>query len=326
MEARYFKKQGRSVQCILCPHNCIIEEGRKGFCRARKNIDGKLISLVYGRPAAINIDPIEKKPLYHFLPGSVSLSFGTLGCNLACAHCQNYDISCADPEKIDVAELPPEEVLRIAKEKGCESISYTYNEPTVFFEYAMDCAKLAKKAGIKNVLVTNGFINPEPAKEFCKVMDAANVDIKAWSEDFYRKVTRSSLKPVIECLRIYKKKMWIEVTNLIIDGKNNDMKEIEGMCKWIAKELGKDTPLHFSRAFPMNRMLDIRPTPIETLMKAREIAKKHLDFVYLGNIGDDASTNCPKCGALLVSRKHYNVINGIRDGKCCCGHRIAGVF
>ncbi len=326
-EALHYRKQkDRTVQCRLCPHNCTIADGKSGLCLARKNISGKLISLVYGKPVAVNIDPVEKKPLYHFLPGSTSLSIGTVGCNLFCMHCQNWDIARSEPEKTPSAELSPAQVVDMALQKGCESISYTYNEPTIFYEYALDTARLAKKKGIKNILVTNGFISKEPATEFTKCMDAANVDLKAFDDDFYKKTCKARLGPVLDTLKLYKKQIWIEVTNLVIDKRNDDPDEIRKMCRWISDNLGRDVPLHFSRAFPMYRMQDIIPTPLEALRSAEKIAKDYLDYVYIGNTEEPSNTNCPKCGALLISRKYYNIINDMNKNKCSCGHEIAGVF
>ncbi len=326
-KARYWEKSKGKIHCTLCPQSCYIEEGKKGLCMARKNVSGTLYSMVYGKPVAVNIDPVEKKPLYHFLPGSSSLSVGTAGCNLGCLHCQNYDISRADPEDTPHHELPPEAVVKMAAEKHCESISYTYNEPTVFHEYAIDCAKLARKNGIKNILVTNGFINRTPAEEFIKHMDAANVDLKAYDDDFYKKICKGRLEPVLSTLKLYYKRLWLEITYLIIEGKNDDMEKIRQMCIWISENLGRDVPLHFSRAFPMYKMQDIGPTPEGTLLEARKIALEYLDYVYIGNIELDASsTRCPKCGALAISRKYYNVINDLKGGRCHCGHRISGVF
>jgi pyruvate formate lyase activating enzyme len=317
--ARFWNREKNAIRCELCPQNCLIQEGRKGFCRARKNFEGELISVVYGKPAAAHVDPIEKKPLYHFLPGSKTFSIGTLGCNLACSFCQNHDISCADPERVDVAEIEPEKIVQLAVASGCKSISYTYNEPTIFHEFAFDTAKLARKKGLKNIIVTNGFINPFPAAEFCKVMDAANVDLKAFNDDFYRKLARGRLLPVKASLQVYKKRLWLEVTNLLIDGVNDGLSEIDAMSKWIGETLGKDVPLHFSRSFPMHRMQDIKPTPSETLQKAAETARKHLRFVYIGNTGTARETYCPECGESVIE-----------DGKvkeaCSKGHRIPGFF
>jgi pyruvate formate lyase activating enzyme len=324
--AKYWEQSEGGVHCLLCPQSCMIVDGELGLCRVRKNAHGSLKSLVYARPVAVNIDPIEKKPLYHFLPGTSSFSIGTAGCNLACLHCQNADISQNGPDSVPGIDMSPETVVRLAVEKGCRSISYTYNEPTVFHEYAVDCARLARKKGLKNVLVTNGFINAVPADEFLTCMDAANVDLKAFSDGFYRTVCHGRLQPVLDTLLRYHGKLWIEVTNLIIDGKNDDLKDIEQMCRWIAQNLGPDVPLHFSRAFPMHRMQDIAPTPEETLEAALAIARKHLRFVYLGNVVGPSNTTCPKCGSLLISRKYYNIIDESKKGRCSCGEALPGVF
>jgi len=325
-EAKFWKKERTKVKCELCPHNCAIERSRTGICRVRRNHGGKLYTLVFGKPVAINVDPIEKKPLYHFHPGTTTFSIGTVGCNMACEHCQNWDISCADPDKVPAADMPPQKVVEEAIAKGCNSISYTYNEPTVFYEYALACAKIAKQKGLSNILVTNGFINKEPAIEFMQYMDAANVDLKSFTNDFYKKVCKGQLKPVLETLRRYKTRLWIEVTNLLINGKNDDMKDIGLMCEWIEEHLGKETPLHFSRAFPMYIMQNIEPTEIDTLMKAQKIARQYLDYVYIGNTELPADTHCPKCGKVVIDRKRYSVKNHLEHNKCVCGAKIAGLF
>lgn len=323
MDARHWERQGRLVHCTLCPQDCRIAPGKKGFCRARKNVLGSLKSLVYGRPVAMNVDPIEKKPLYHFLPGSSSLSIGTAGCNLACLHCQNFELSCADPEEVRAPVVKPAEIVNLALEKGCSSVSYTYNEPTVFHEYAVDCARLARKKGLKNVIVTNGFISQKAALEFADVMDAANVDLKSFSDSFYRKVAGGRLQPVLDTLAIYRKKVWLEITNLIIEGYNDDMDEIERMCTWIKESLGRDVPLHLSRAFPMHKMQQIRPTPESTLLMARDRAQRHLNHVYIGNAElDGGAARCPKCGAAVAERRFRTKVSG----RCKCGHIIPGVF
>jgi len=336
-EARFWKKadkeRNNTVQCKLCPHNCVITEGKTGLCGVRQNNGGKLFSLVYGRPVAVHVDPIEKKPLYHFFPGSLSLSIGTVGCNLFCQHCQNWDIARGKPDKVPSLSLSPEQVVKLALNKGCKSISYTYNEPTIYLEYAVDCARLARKNGLRNIIVTNGFISKEPAEEFTECMDAANVDLKSSNDEFYRNICKGKLSPVLDTLKIFKKnknKLWLEVTNLIIDKKNDSMKEIENMCKWIGTELGKDVPLHFSRAFPMYKMLDIQPTPEKTLLKAKKIAEKYLDYVYVGNIELENSGNtfCPKCKKELISRNRYETVISpeLEGNKCRCGSVVAGVF
>jgi pyruvate formate lyase activating enzyme len=322
--ARYFV-QGNPVRCTLCPHSCRIAEGNTGICRVRKNVDGRLYSTVYGRPASVHVDPIEKKPLHHFLPGSKSFSIGTVGCNLGCLHCQNYGIS--QTGRVEGEEMQPEEVVEHALRYGCSSISYTYNEPTIFFEYAVDCAKLARKKGLKNVLVTNGYISEEPAKEFLKWMDAANVDLKAFDDGFYRDICKARLSPVLETLKVFRKGgIWIEVTNLLIDGKNDDMKKIAEMCSWIHKNLGRSVPLHFSRAFPMHQMQDIIPTPERTLKSAYDLAKKHLDFVYIGNTALTSDTRCLRCDKLLVERRGHSVKSYLEGDRCACGAGVPGVF
>jgi pyruvate formate lyase activating enzyme len=347
IEAKYYKKlKGNSVQCQLCPHFCIIENNKKGFCGVRENKDGQLFSLVYGKPVAVNVDPVEKKPLFHFLPGTKTFSLGTTGCNLHCMFCQNWDISQCKNEDVPYISMSPEQVVNAAIQSGCESISYTYNEPTIFIEYVLDCARLAKKQGLKNVIVSNGFINPEPLKDLLKVIDAANIDVKAFNEKFYKEMAGARLKPVLEALKQMKGKnsndgkdgksnnggkgkTCIELTNLIIPGKNDDLKEIEKMCKWIAKELGKEMPLHFSRFFPMYRMLDNEPTPDKTLQKAKAIAEKYLDYVYVGNVSGESNTYCKGCKSLLIQRQGYDVqVDAInRFGKCeKCGEFLPGVF
>jgi pyruvate formate lyase activating enzyme len=321
----------------------MIKEGAVGKCNARANINGSLVSLVYGKPVSINIDPIEKKPLYHFLPGSLSLSIGTVGCNMFCMHCQNWQISKAKAEipKLSAQiynsnkndepdEIMPKIIVDLAIENGCKSISYTYNEPIIFHEYAVDIAKLARKKGIKNVIVTNGYIKTEAAEEFAKYMDAANVDLKSFNNNFYKEICGGSLKPVLDTLKIYheSKKIWLELTNLIIDRKNDNMKEIEEMCKWIKTELSPNIPLHFSRAFPMNEMLDIRPTPKTTLNNAKIIADKYLNYVYIGNteVQNGSDTICPKCKKTVIKRQGYNTEIFMKEDICNCGKKIPGVF
>ncbi len=332
-EAMYWKKEKDTVHCTLCPHNCQIPDGSVGFCGVRKNIKNKLYSLVYARPATIAIDPIEKKPLYHFLAGENALSLGTVGCNFACLFCQNWTLSRSKPQEVEVTgkeEVSPEEVIRFAKEKHCRIIAYTYNEPTIFYEYMLDCAKLARKQGIKNVIVSNGYIQEEPLKELCKVIDGANIDLKSFSDNFYKRYVSGKLEPVLESLKILKKnKVWLEVTNLIIPTLNDDMKEIEEMCKWIVDNLGQ-IPLHFSRFYPHYKLKHIEPTPEETLVKAREIAKKYLDHVYVGNLRTKSGSNtyCPECNELLIERQWFSpTTNHLVDGKCPnCKADIGGVW
>ena len=321
----YEKKEDQQLQCHLCPRNCLILEGKTGFCRVRKNTKGKLYSLVYAKPCSTHIDPVEKKPLYHFLPGSDTFSIGTVGCNLTCKHCQNWQISQAKP--IDEEEVTPEQINEEAI-KSCQSISYTYTEPTIFYEYVLATAKLTK---LKNILVTNGYINSEPLKELCKYVDAVNVDLKAFSEEFYLKICSASLQPVLESLKIIQKAgVWLEITNLIIPSHNDDMKVFEKMCLWIQENLGQDVPLHISRFSPCFQLLDTEPTPEQTLIKAHQIAKKYLNHVYLGNLRVETEDNtyCPSCNELLIERKSFRILqNKIVNGVCCqCQQEIKGVW
>ena len=330
-EALYYEKlREKKVRCLLCPRKCIIKEGDVGNCRVRININGILYSLVYGKPCSVAIDPIEKKPLFHFLPGSKAFSLGTVGCNLHCVYCQNYDISQAKVEEVPFYRISPEEVVKKALEMECRVMAYTYSEPTVFYEYMLDIAKVARRNKIKNVIVSNGFINEEPLKKLLGFIDGANIDLKAFDDEFYRKYTSSWLEPVLKSLRIIKEReVWLEITNLIIPGLNDKAEKIEEMVKWIRDNLGKDVPLHFTAFYPSYKLLDVPPTPEEILFKARDIAKNYLDFVYVGNIINEAeNTYCPKCGAVLIKRIGFDVIeNNIKNGKCNkCGKKIPGVW
>lgn len=324
------KDKNEFIHCYLCPHNCIIAEGKRGICRVRENIKGKLYAMSYGKAVSINIDPIEKKPLFHFLPGTETLSFGTPGCNLRCSHCQNWEISQAKPEDFPTPDTKPEDIVDRAKKYGYSSISYTYAEPTIFYEYVYDTAILARDEEIKNIMVTNGYIEKKPLLELYPLIDAANVDLKGFNEEFYIKECGAKLKPVLDALKLMKNcGTWVEITNLIIPTMNDNMKEIKEMCSWIADNMGNDTPLHFSRFFPMYKVLDLPPTPLETLVKAREIAlKAGLKFVYIGNVmtEKDENTYCPKCKKLLVGRSGFGIVsNNIRENKCIyCKEDIAG--
>ncbi len=333
-EALFYKvkdKEKKIVQCELCPWNCTIKDNSWGICGARKNIGGKLYSMTYSKPAALNIDPIEKKPLYHFLPGTSAFSIGTFGCNLFCLNCQNFELSRTRADQVKLKEVSPEEIVKMALESGCESIAYTYNEPTVFYEYAIETMKLARKNGIKNVWVSNGYINEKPLKHLVKYLDGINVDLKFFNEENYRKVTRGSLKSVLRTIKFLgESSVWLELTNLIIPGYNDDESQIREMIDWISRELGKNTVIHFSRFFPMYKMQDSEVTPIQTLKKAHDIASEKLKFVYVGNIGPNKydNTYCPKCGALLIERIGFDVVqNNIVGGKCkFCGEKIPGVW
>lgn len=328
------------VRCKACAHQCVIAPGKTGICGIRKNIDGTLYLIPYGY-GFLHIDPMEKKPLYHFYPGEPILSVGTIGCNFKCLFCQNYDISQVqhfiDAEAIieHLEKLPPEKIVSIAKEKQINFIAYTYNEPTVYFEYTYDTAKLAKNFGIKNVYVSNGYYSKHTAQLLTQILDAANIDLKSFSDEFYLKITGARLKPVLENIKyLYKHGVWIEITTLVIPGYNDSSKELEQIAKFISS-ISVDIPWHISRFFPAYKMLDVPPTPIETLIKAYEIGKKAgLNYVYIGNIPTSneyekySNTYCPKCGNLLIKRNGYHTkIVGLKNGKCSrCSVKIAGRF
>lgn len=331
-EADFYEKLDGKLRCDLCPHHCLIEEGQRGLCGIKKNQDGKLIALTYGKPCATHVDPIEKKPLYHVHPGSSQFSIATVGCNFKCAFCQNWRISQAEPEVTSERKVPPEKVVEMAKKNDCEGIAYTYTEPTVFFEYAFDIAKLAKEEGLSNYFITNGFISPEPLKKITPYLDAANIDLKSFKPEFYKELAGARLEPVKKAIKLYyKNDIWIELTNLIIPGYNNDEGSIRKMVRWVIDELGPDVPLHLSRFFPAYKMKDVEPTPKSFLKKAYGIAKNEgLNFVYVGNIRDPEASNtyCPECGALLIERNGLRLVsNKIEDGKCPnCGSKVPGLF
>ncbi|MDD5133408.1 MAG: AmmeMemoRadiSam system radical SAM enzyme [Candidatus Nanoarchaeia archaeon] len=330
-EALFYKKlKNKIVQCQLCPNFCVLKENEPGKCLARKNISGKLISLSYGKPIAMNIDPIEKKPFFHFMPGEKVFSIGTAGCTFKCLNCQNFDISQISPEDISTQFVSPEEIIDKVKKSGCKIIAYTYSEPTTMFEYMLDICKLAKKEKIKNVFVSNGYINEKPLQELCKYIDTANIDLKSINNEFYEKICSGKLEPVLKALKIlHKNKVWIEITNLIIPRLNDSSKDIEKLCKWV-KNLDKNIPIHFSRFFPMYKLLNKPETPNKTLENAYKIAKKQgLKYIYIGNLETDKeNTYCPKCNSLLIERNRYQIIkNNIKGDKCYnCNAKIPGVF
>lgn len=319
--------------CTLCPRYCTIGEGQAGFCFIRQNINGKLYSIGYGRPTGFAIDPIEKKPLNHFLPCSEILSFGTAGCNLGCKFCQNWSTSKARIDSTNSIYATPEEVVDLALRYNTPSIAYTYNDPVIFGEYVIDISRIARKEGIKNVLVTAGYIDKEARKEVYKYVDAANVDLKAFTETFYHKLTFSHLDDVLDTLKWIKHEteVWLEITNLIIPGENDNEEEIKQMCEWIVNNLGDEVPLHFTAFHPDFKMRDKPSTPITTLRQAREIAKRiGIKYCYLGNVHDPdgQTTYCPSCNSPVIKRDWHSVLqNNLRKGKCkICGNKIAGIF
>lgn len=333
-ETMFYKKlENNAVQCGICFRRCVIPEGRRGFCRNRQNKEGTLYSIVYARPSAVQIDPVEKEPQYHFLPGTEILCFGTAGCNFRCKHCQNWHLSQRSIEEMEYTyDLPPEKAVRIAKEKGIPTLSFTYNEPTSFYEYVYDVAKLAKEKALRVIWHTNGSLNSEPLKALLKYTDAVTVDLKGFSEKFYSEVSSAELEPVLRTLKIIKEKgIWLEIVNLIIPGLNDNPDDLRKMCIWIRENLGPDVPLHFSRFFPAYKLTAVIATPVQTLEMAYNIARESgLNYVTIGNLPGHVynSTFCPKCKKRLIHRVHFSVLaNNIINGKCkFCGYRIAGVW
>lgn len=287
MECRYYRKlEGGGVECQLCPHHCHITDGKTGICRSRRNDGGVLMSEVYGKPCALAIDPIEKKPLYHFHSGTTCLSLACTGCNFRCLNCQNHDISQIAPDAVNHYELSPEEVVALCKKHKCPGIAYTYTEPLTYIEYIIDTARLAHEAGLWNILVTAGYVCQEPLADLLPYLDAANIDLKSFSDDIYMKVSGGHLQPVLDTiLAMHEAGVWVELTNLVIPGINDDLDMIRQMCRWIADNGMAEQPLHFSRFFPRFKMQDIPPTSIETLKAAKRIAEKEgIKHVYLGNV------------------------------------------
>ncbi len=322
------------VQCDVCPRYCKLHDGQRGLCFVRANRDGAIVLTTYGRSSGFCVDPIEKKPLNHFLPGTSTLSFGTAGCNLACRFCQNWDISKSREWDTLADSATPEAIAQAAKRLGCRSVAYTYNDPVIFMEYAIDIAQACRAQGIRSVAVTAGYICDEPRREFFKYMDAANVDLKGFTENFYWKICGGHLQPVLETLRYLKHEtnVWFEVTTLLIPGHNDSEAEIEAMTQWAMENLGPDVPWHFTAFHPDWKMLDVPPTPAATLTRARRIAMKNgLRYVYTGNVHDEegGSTYCHHCKAKLIGRDWYELTawNLDADGKCrACGTPLPGVF
>lgn len=316
------------VKCNICEHRCRIGEGKLGFCGTRKNIKGKIHSIIYNTISSEAVDPIEKKPLYHFLPGTLSYSLGTIGCNFRCEHCQNWSISQVALDEAYTRELTPEKAIDRALAAGCKSISWTYNEPAIWHEYTYDSAVLAKKAGLRTVYVTNGYITPEALRRIGPYLDAYRVDIKSFSENFYKKICSARLAPVLESTRLAKELgMHVEVITLLIPSRNDSPEEITQLVKWVHDNLGIDTPVHFTRFHPMYMMEDAVPTPLETLVMAYDIAKREgMRYVYLGNVPGHKyeNTYCPECSNLLIDRTGFTVSEyKIKDRKCPrCGEEI----
>jgi pyruvate formate lyase activating enzyme len=332
-EAMFYKGLDGKIKCTLCNHYCIIKEGKKGICGVRENRGGKLYSLVYGKSIAIDIDPIEKKPFFNFFPGATAYSIATVGCNFHCLNCQNWEISQmpkGKEGKIIGQELSPKEIVANAKRKGCKCIAYTYTEPTIFFEYAYDTAKLAHEQGIKNVFVTNGYTSSEAIKAIAPFLDAANIDLKGFSEDFYHKICGARLQPILDNIKLYKELgIWIEVTTLIIPGYSDDESQLREIAEFI-KSVGEDIPWHITVFYPAFKLQDVPPTPIESLRRARKIGMDvGLRYVYEGNVPGEGGENtyCYNCGKLIIGRYGFEIrANKLINGSCpnCMTH-IDGV-
>lgn len=323
-EAVFWAREGGKVRCSLCPHQCLLADGKRGLCGVRENRGNTLYSLIYGKASSINPDPIEKKPLFHFLPGSTSISFGSIGCNLFCMHCQNWSISKAKYGQIGLTDITPEDVVRYARNSGAKSVSWTYNEPTIWHEFTTEASKVAHSAGLKTNYVTNGYINEEPLRDLKGVIDAMNIDVKGFTESFYKNVCGGKLAPVLRsCEVAFEIGIHVELTYLVIPDHNDKDDELSGFCNWVSQSLGKETPIHFSAFHPDYKLTSVPQTSEKSLTKAYDLAKKEgLEFVYLGNIqaNDRDDTFCPKCGTKVVDRDGFRVrdtkLKGDRCAKC----------
>jgi pyruvate formate lyase activating enzyme len=333
-EAEFYSIVPQGVQCNLCPHLCILSPESRGICRDRINKNNKLFTLVYGNPCAVHNDPIEKKPLFHFLPGSLTYSIATAGCNLSCKNCQNWEISQSRPEDTQNVDMMPEKAVENALNLGSASISYTYTDPVVFYEYTLDTAKLAHKAGLKNVLVTAGYINEEPLKKLLPYIDGAHIDLKSFRNETYISNSGATLEPVLNTIKILKKEdVWFEIINLIVPSLNDSTEEYQEMMQYLKKNIGTDNPIHLSRFHPAYKLTNLQPTPVDTLNSFRDIALQNgMKYVYIGNVPDTINaskdTLCPQCEKAVIERLGYSIKqNNLTNGVCnFCGYKIPGVW
>ncbi len=330
--AMFQEETPRGIMCKICPNECVLKEGELSQCNNRKVYNSKLYTMAYGNPCSVNVDPVEKKPLYHFLPGSRAYSIATAGCNMVCLNCQNWTISQTSPDKTRNYELMPEKVVEESIKNRCSSIAYTYSEPVTFYEYVYETAILAREAGIKNIMKSNGYINAEPLKKLCGVIDGANIDLKAFNESTYLKLTGGKLQPVLDALKLYKDMgVWLEITYLVVPTWTDNLDEIRKMCRWLSDNGFENTPIHFSRFYPIYKLEQLPPTPIEVLNKVSRIAiDEGIKYVYTGNVpGNEMSnTRCPSCNSTIVVRQGYRIdSNTITAGKCNnCGQKIDGIW
>ena len=330
--SKYYIETPRGAKCLICPNECVIKEGDLGDCRSRVNYRGKIYSIGYGNPCSLHVDPIEKKPLYHFLPESNTFSLAVAGCNLACLNCQNWQISQVSPRETRNYDLMPAEVYKQAEYYQCQSIAYTYSEPIAFYEYFLDSSKIAHEHGMKNVMVSAGYINEKPLREVAKYIDAANIDLKSFDDDIYARLNGGSLQPILNTLKILKEEgVWLEITNLVVPEWTDNLDMIKRMCNWLFENGFEETPLHFSRFTPLYKLTHLPTTPVSILNKAHEIAKNEgLKYVYVGNVpgSDEQNTHCPNCNKIVIERKGFRILqNNLSDGKCkYCNTKIAGVW
>ena len=333
VEARYYEKlPHKVVKCTLCPRECEVDDMERGFCGVRENIDGTYYSYVHSKPCTIHVDPIEKKPLFHFLPGTTALSLATVGCNMDCKFCQNWQISQIRPEQSRYYFVPPAKMVDTAKENNSVNIAHTYSEPVIFYEYMYDIGVEAKKRKVNNIMISNGYIHPEPMRELCRYLDAVKIDLKAFTEEYYRDVCVGELAPVLKTLEILKEEgIWFEIVYLVVPTLNDSKEEIRKMSRWIMEKLGPDVPLHFSRFYPQYKLKNLPPTPVKTLDIARDTAMSEgICYVYVGNVSAHKGehTYCPKCGKVVIERQGYIIKSmHINNNKCTfCGTKIAGVW
>lgn len=329
-EAEFWKQEGDDARCELCPHRCLISKDRSGICDIRKNISGRLMAMTYGKVSSMSLDPMEKKPFYHFKPGKSVLSFGSVGCNLGCQHCQNFSISQAGPDSFLLRDVPPEDVPKLVRSSGSNGISWTYNEPTMWIEFVIDSGRLCKKQGMFTTFVSNGYMNEGPMRQLKGIVDAMNIDVKGFTEEFYKKICKAKLAPVLDSVKVAKELgIHVELTYLIIPGKNDSKDELERFCEW-SVAVDKDMPVHFSRFHPDYKMMDVPPTPTSTMERACAIAKeKGIRFAYVGNMRSDSeNTYCPECGTLVIRRSGFAMtFISVKEGRCGkCGSTLALVL
>lgn len=329
-ECMFYETTPRGLKCLVCPNECTLRTGETSVCRNRVNYKDKLYSIAYGNPCAVHIDPVEKKPLFHFMPGSRTYSIATAGCNFACLNCQNWTISQSSPRETKNYDLMPSKVVEESLSEKCNSVSYTYSEPVTFLEYAYDTSLLAHRSNVKNIMVSNGYINETPLRTLCKVLDAATIDLKSFDETTYLKLNAGKLQPVLNSLKVFRQEgVWLEISNLVIPGWSDNIEMIKRLCAWLLQNGFQDTPLHFLRFQPLYKLSQLPPTPIPTLEKAKEIAlQAGIKYVYIGNIpGTEAiSTVCPRCKKTIVERKGFTIVSNYINKGCCsfCGEIIAG--